>query len=259
LTPLQAPADDERSPVQRISSDDAVPLHQVVKRKIMEAIELGEWPTGHVLPSEIALATTMGVAVGTVRRALLDLATEGILSRRRKTGTVVTGRRAHRSLQYFFQYFRLHGRNGALVRSKAQVLSIIEEPASADVRQKLDLADGAKVVRLERLRRVDEKPVMLDTFILSADRIPGFPTEPEDVPQLVYTYLIERYGIRISAVREELSAELVTAEDAQLLGLETPAAIMKIEEVAYDQSNIPTIVGIRRAITNDHVYINEVR
>jgi GntR family transcriptional regulator len=100
---------------------------------------------------------------------------------------------------------------------------------------------------------------MLDTFILAAERVPDFPLKNEDVPQLVYTYLVERYGIKISAVREELSAELASADDARLLGIQTPAAIMMIEEVAFDQSNVPTIVGVRRALTKDHVYINEVR
>ena len=65
-----------------------------------------------------------GVAVGTVRRALGDLTAEGMLRRRRKTGTVVTGRTPHHSLRHFFQYFRLHDRDGELVRSAAKVLSV---------------------------------------------------------------------------------------------------------------------------------------
>jgi len=249
----------ENSPVQRITEQSSAPLHEVVKRQLSEAIDLGAWPPGHVLPSEISLANTMGVAVGTVRRALLDLAAEGLLSRRRKTGTVVTGRTAHRGLRYFFKYFRLHARDGSLVKSEAKVLAVVREKATSPVRKKLGLDAGADVIRLERLRLVNGQPVMLDTFILAAERVPDFPLKNEDIPQLVYTYLVERYGIRISAVREELSAELVSPDDARHLGVQTPAAIMMIEEIAFDQSNVPTIVGVRRALTKDHVYINEVR
>ncbi|BEP62254.1 GntR family transcriptional regulator [Variovorax sp. V213] len=249
----------DNSPVQRITELSSSPLHEVVKRQISEAIDLGAWPPGHVLPSEISLANTMGVAVGTVRRALLDLAAEGLLSRRRKTGTVVTGRTAHRGLRYFFKYFRLHRRDGSLVHSEARVLAVVREKANSVVQEKLGLDAGADVIRLERLRLVNAQPVMLDTFILAAERVPDFPLKNEDVPQLVYTFLVERYGIKISAVREELSAELASADDARLLGIQTPAAIMMIEEVAFDQSNVPTIVGVRRALTKDHVYINEVR
>ena len=136
---------------------------------------------------------------------------------------------------------------------------MVREKAKPAVREKLGLNASAEVVRLERLRLVNAQPVMLDTFILAAERVPDFPLRNEDVPQLVYTYLVERYGIRISAVREKLSAELASPDDARYLGIQTPAAIMRIEEIVFDQSNVPTIVGVRRAVTKDHVYINEVR
>jgi GntR family transcriptional regulator len=105
----------------RLDEMAAVPLYEVVKRHISEAIMMGRWAPGTVLPGEVALAQRFGVAVGTVRRALSDLTVEGLLTRRRKTGTVVTGRSPHHSLRSFFQYFRLHGRDGAVLRSQARV------------------------------------------------------------------------------------------------------------------------------------------
>ncbi|MET0124508.1 MAG: winged helix-turn-helix domain-containing protein, partial [Pseudomonas caspiana] len=75
----------------RLSENDSAPLYEVVKRHISEAILLGEWSSGTVIPSENALAADFGVSVGTIRRALAELVSEGMLMRRRKTGTVVTG------------------------------------------------------------------------------------------------------------------------------------------------------------------------
>src|SRR5262245_16243840 len=107
--------------IPRLGDADAVPLYEIVKRHISEAIVSGKWAPGTVLPGEVQLAQSFGVAVGTVRRALAELTAEGLLARRRKTGTVVTGRSAHHSLRSFFQYFRLHGIDGSLVRSRAKV------------------------------------------------------------------------------------------------------------------------------------------
>lgn len=258
-TNIASPTSVIPSDLGRLPSESSVPLYEVVKRQISERIVSGAWPPGTIIPSEISLAQTLGVAVGTVRRALVDLATEGMIARRRKIGTVVTGRSAHHSLSSFFQYFRLHTKDGALLHSHAIVLSVKEIELSARVAAKLELPEGTSAIQLDRLRTVDGTPVMLDHFVFAAERAPEFPMSKKDVPELFYMFLLERYGIRISAVREELSAELATPEELKLLKLSTPTAILKIEEVAFDQAGTPTLYGIRRATTQNHVYINEIR
>ena len=247
------------SPIGRLSEAAGAPLWEVVKRHVSEAILIGQWPPGTVLPSEVALAQSFGVAVGTVRRALMDLTAEGLLARRRKTGTVVTGRTPHHSLRLFFQYFRLHGLDGALVRSRARVLSIDRGTATSDEAEKLQIAPDAMVVRIRRTRHVDGRPVMVDCFTLPAERVPDFPTGPEEVPELLYLYLLEHHGIRISAVREQLTADLADPEDLTVLGLTPPAPVLTIDEVAYDQAGVPALVARHRANTTAHRYVNEVR
>jgi GntR family transcriptional regulator len=242
-----------------LSGQAAAPLYEGVKRQISEAILLGKWPPGTVLPGEVALAQLFGVAVGTVRRALMDLTAEGLLSRRRKTGTVVTGRTPHHSLRYFFQYFRLHGLDGALVRSSARLLSIGIGPATEVESAALAIEPAAPVLRLHRTRDVDGRAVMVDLFVLPAVRIPDFPQAPDEVPELLYLFLLERYGIRISAVREQVSAELADADTLRHLDLPAPSAVLKIEDVSYDQLSIPTIYSIHRAVTTNHRYVNEIR
>lgn len=236
-----------------------MPLYEHVKRQLSEAILLGHYPPGAQLPGEIMLARTYRVAVGTVRRALTELAAEGMLARRRKTGTVVTGRPPHHSLRFFFQYFRLRGADGALLRSEPKVLRLNRIPADAESARKLALPPGARLIAIERLRSLSGRPVMRDRFLLPAARLPDFPERPADVPDLIYLHLVERYGIRISAVRERLSAALATAEDRRLLALPTRAALLHIDEVAYDQGGQPMILAHHRASTDGVCYINEVR
>lgn len=245
--------------IPRLGELVGVPLYEAVKRHMSEAIVAGRWLPGTVLPGEIALAQSFGVAVGTVRRALAELTAEGLLARRRKTGTVVTGRSAHHSLRSFFQYFRLHGLDGSLMRSRAEVVSIGVVPASDEERARLELAADGQVLRLHRVRKVDGRPVMRDRMSIAASRIDDFPTVPSTVPELLYLHLLERYGIRISAVREQLTAALADDEDVRLLDLAAPAAVLVIDEIAYDQAGKPTILATHRARTDRHCYVNEVR
>ncbi|HET8729414.1 MAG TPA: GntR family transcriptional regulator [Alphaproteobacteria bacterium] len=246
---------DPRAPVLRAAQ--ASPLYEQVKRQISELILVGAWPPGSVLPGEVALAQQFGVAVGTVRRALADLTAEGLLTRRRKTGTVVTGRTPHHSLRFFFQYFRLHGLDGQLLRSETEVIKRELRPPTVQEAADLRVSGHATVVELERLRRVAGRAVMREALVLPTERVPDL--AHEDAPPLFYLHLLERFGIRISAVREQLSAAIADDDDRRLLDLDGGSAVLVIDEIAYDQTGEPIISARHRATTDRYRYVNEIR
>ena len=236
-----------------------MPLYEHVKRRIAETILLGELTPGTVLPGEVAMAAEYGVSVGTMRRALADLTADGMLTRRRKTGTVVTGRTPQHSLRFFFQYYRMHRADGGLMTSAAEVLSIGMVPASAALADLFGEAEGEPLLRLERLRRVEGRAVMHTVMHLVRHRVPGFPEVPAAVPQRIYIHLLDVWGIRISAIRENVSAALADEDDARRLDLTLPAALLVIDEIAFDQNGHPTIEARHRVVSDDHRYINEIR
>jgi len=237
----------------------AIPLYEQVKRQISEAVLQGTWAAGDVLPGEVALAKEYGVAVGTIRRALADLTLEGMVSRRQRTGTVVTGRMPQHTLRSFYQYFRLHRSDGALVQSAPTVLSLERIRARSCDASRFELPEGSELIRFHRLRKVDGQPIMHETVTLPAARAPDFPRRMKDVPELLYLYLLEQHGIRISAVRDSVVAEVASARDRKLLDLRAPAAVLVVDARAYDQSGEPCIISHHRAKTGEFSYVNEVR
>lgn len=68
------------------------PKYERVKSWIREQIESGAFPAGHRLPSQEELPKLLKVGGITVRRALSDLVQEGLLVRRRRSGTFVADR-----------------------------------------------------------------------------------------------------------------------------------------------------------------------
>ncbi|MCP5071773.1 MAG: UTRA domain-containing protein [Rhodobacteraceae bacterium] len=60
-----------------------------VKEMVLARIRSNVWPPGSILPGEVELADELGCARATVNRAMRELAEEGILDRKRKTGTRV--------------------------------------------------------------------------------------------------------------------------------------------------------------------------
>lgn len=249
---------DDTPHFSRLSESEGAPLYEVVKRHISESILQGELPAGTILPSENSLASKFGVSVGTVRKALAALTTEGMLMRRRKTGTVVTGWAPLHNLSHFFQYFRLHDKTGGLLHSETKLLDYQLSQASALEAGKLQIAAGDEVIRLKRLRRVKGIAAMHETLVLPAARLPAFPPAGQ-LPPLLYRFLFERYDLRVAAVREQITAALANEEDAALLALTLPHAVMVIEEVSFDQSAVPVILAHHRFSTEYFMYVNEIR
>jgi GntR family transcriptional regulator len=245
-------------PSQDLVGVRAIPLYEQVKRQVSELILLGTWVPATVLPGEIDLARKFGVSVGTVRRALGELTTEGLLTRRPRIGTVVTGRTPHHRLHQFFQYFRLHNTDGQLLKSAVKMISASIETATEKEQKKLqiDTNNKSQVLRLKRVRLIEGTPMMWDIFTMPAQLLPDFPLG--SVPECLYIYLLEEYGIRISAVRESLSAEFSNDEDKQLLEFSGMRPIMQIEEIAYDPSGTPITWTKHRALTEGLRYVNEV-
>lgn len=211
------------------------------------------------MPSETALAQEFRVSIGTIRRALGELTAGGAVTRRRKTGTVVTGRTPRHSLRIVYNYFRLHSRAGDLQNSSTKVLRMRQRLSTEAETERLALAEPTMVHEIHRLRLVGGRPVMHETVILPMHLVADFPTQADEVPQLMYLTLWHDYGLKISAIREQIEAELADATDIELLGLDSPAAVLVLREVAYDEMAQPILLNDHRACTRDDVYINEIQ
>ncbi|MFC1406524.1 MULTISPECIES: LacI family DNA-binding transcriptional regulator [Streptacidiphilus] len=57
--------------------------------QLREQIRDGSWPPGSRMPTELELARSSGTSVSTVRRAVDDLVSEGLVSRRQGAGTFI--------------------------------------------------------------------------------------------------------------------------------------------------------------------------
>jgi GntR family transcriptional regulator len=70
----------------------ATPPYEQIRRQIAAYVDAGLLTDGARLPAMRALAADLGVATGTVARAYAELEAAGLVTSRRRTGTVVTGR-----------------------------------------------------------------------------------------------------------------------------------------------------------------------
>ena len=72
-----------------ISQTDARPMYLQIMEQIRARIAAGDWTPGKELPSIRALAAGLNVSVITVKRAYLDLESEGVIVTRHGKGSFV--------------------------------------------------------------------------------------------------------------------------------------------------------------------------
>jgi GntR family transcriptional regulator len=72
-----------------ISQTDARPMYLQIMEQIRQRIASGDWASGKELPSIRALAAGLSVSVITVKRAYLDLESEGVIVTRHGKGSFV--------------------------------------------------------------------------------------------------------------------------------------------------------------------------
>jgi GntR family transcriptional regulator len=114
-----------------------------------------EYKTGDRLPPEPELAKRMGLSRNTVREAIAELVTEGLLERRWGVGTTVLARRAQAAFSVtdvvpIWRIIEAAGHEPSLARFSSKVLPVPEAVAS-----ELRLKEGIEMVYIERLFAVD--------------------------------------------------------------------------------------------------------
>ena len=64
------------------TNEDGRPLYARIRDRLVERIRLGQWKPGQLIPNEFEIAAEFGVSQGTARKAISELASEGLVVRR---------------------------------------------------------------------------------------------------------------------------------------------------------------------------------
>lgn len=204
------------------------PLYRQVQELLTGRLIANHWRPGALLPSEFQLADELGVSQGTVRKALDELTALGLLVRRQGRGTFVA---EHDQAHALFHFFRLVRKDGTPLTPKSVLLSCGSGRGSAAECEKLDLAVGAKVIRLERLRELDAVAAIHELLVLPFDLFPGM-ADLAPLPNTLYSYFAHEHGVMVARADEGLSAVAADSRTAKALGIEKGSPLLEIDRVA---------------------------
>ncbi len=222
---------------------DALPLpkyHQIYL-VLREQLHEGQFAQG--LPGELALMRQFGVARVTVRRALQQLAGEGLIVRERGRGTRALGQgeREARQRAAATRTTRLTGLLENLVSTSlnttVKVLEVTQLAASPDVARALGLADGAPVQKAVRVRATREGPLSHITTWVPEALASGF--GKRELAKKPILMLLEESGVRVGGARQTISARLADAQVAAHLQVAVGSALLAVRRLIHDEQGRP--------------------
>lgn len=205
------------------------PRHEQLSDWLRDEIASGRYAEDDQLPSENELGDLFGVSRITVRRALATIEHEGLIYRRQGLGSFVAPSRVPQGLVRLTDFAQDMQRAG--LEPTSRVLfhgTAAAPPAAADA---LAVEAGATVVRLDRLRLGDGRPIALDRTWMApfyAQLLEGHDLGRETI----YQVLERDYDIPVLRGRYCIEAVLAGPDEAAALEVAEGAPLLLVERTS---------------------------
>ncbi len=209
------------------------PRYFVIEQALRERI--ATMTPGDPLPSDAMLCREFSVSRMTARNAVQRLAQEGLVDRVPGRGTFVAEPPAHRQADNLLSFSEQMRRRGQA--ASADHVDVDLRPATDEEAERLELADGADVVVLQRLRLADRVPIAKEVAVLPGV-LAGVIRSADWRTASLHALLVAA-GVVPHAGRATITAQSATATDARLLEVRRNAALLVERRLIVDAGGRP--------------------
>lgn len=217
--------------------DTPSPLYEQIKDILRTRILEGTYQPNQKMPSESEMISAFGVSRITVRQALNDLQSEGLIFRVHGKGTFVSKPRAFQDLGSSLQGFGIAMRQMGY-ESHSKVLSIRTIVPPFQVQEQLQLASKTKVTELRRLRFLNREPISVDVTYLPTN-IGARLAKANLVTRDVFVILENDFQIALGHADLQISSGLADEILAEQLCIPEDSPILCIDRLVYRSDGSP--------------------
>ena len=215
-----------------------ITLWRCIADDFEQMILIGKHANGERLPPEVEIAGRYSVNRHTVRRALAELAARGLVRSERGSGTYVKTDKLPYRIGERTRFSEVVAAAGHDAEGRLQGHRI--EPAPQDVAERLGLAPGDSVVRLEIVRAADRIPVSVATTWLSAERFHDAGKIFRRLRSITRT--LEHFGVgQYRRKWTSITASFTEAVDAGRLRLSVHRPILIVESLDVEPDERPLL------------------
>ncbi|MFW5454614.1 GntR family transcriptional regulator [Thioalkalivibrio sulfidiphilus] len=225
---------EKRERIQ-LAASSVQPLYMQIKEVLKQRILDGEYAPHARLASESELMKQFGVSRITVRQALRDLHTEGLVFSVQGKGSFVSKPKAVQDIQRLLGFGEAMAAKG--YETSTKVLRIQTCRAPKDVAAALELGSGAQVVEIKRIRYLNREPVSVDHSFFPVHI--GESLFGRDLARDIFPMLENELGIPLD--HADLRIEAVSADEelAALLNVEPASPLLRINRLVLSQDGTP--------------------
>lgn len=238
----------------RLNKDIPIPLYYQVKRMILNELASGNLKLGDKLPAEIEFCEHLQLSRPTVRLALNELVAEGILIRKKRSGTFVAEPKIELGLDICIEQFRQHMEATARECS-VEVLDLCIVDKIGEINQRLSLTANERLIYLKRKWVVGSCPVVYNATYLSE----SFWNDIKDqdfTKHDLFEVLEQCATSPVSRRRVKVEAVLASKNDIELLEIErTRASLLYVADLFQGADGTPLCWSISR-YRGDKVFLS---
>lgn len=208
---------------------EKLPLYLQIKELLLRELGAGKWLQNERLPTEATLAGELGVAVGTLRKALAALEQDGILERRQGSGTYVAEIHSDQAIYPFFRLEHLDGKTGMPGAVAVSLEPVVHRLAA----QQMQVDEDHAFWRLRRQRLLDGVVVAVEDVMLSQQRAPEL--RIDQLHDSLYLHYGEQLGFWIANVVDAVTVGRMTDWGNAALGLPPGEPCGMVQRQSFDQ------------------------
>ena len=213
-----------------VNRESLLPLYHQVEEALRYDIANRIYPSGQSIPTELELQEKFNVSRETVRKAVNNLVSAGLVEKRKGVGTFVTHPKIIHRIGHIYG-----SHEEILARGMIPSTIFIEKKEimpSDPMRQEMALGKGATVIKVKRLRFVNEEPVAILSSYLPEDLVPDL-ARVKFKNDSLYKTLEEVYHLTLSEGDEIIEAGAIRSKDADLLRTRKKAPILVVRRLTY--------------------------
>lgn len=191
-------------------SDGSLPIWQRIAERLTRQVEAGTLKDGTRLPPEREMAVQLDCAVGTLRKALSDMETRGLLERVQGSGNYIRAG----GLPGIYGFFALELLQGGGLPT-ASLISLSVEPKPEGV----EFGPSELAYRIRRIRSLDDEPVAIEEIWFDKGLSPNL--KAVDLSESIYLTM-RRKGLTIARVEDRVSVDAAPEwAPAQVVGVKS--------------------------------------
>lgn len=211
------------------------PLYMLIKEALKKQILNGEYAPYQRMPSESELMATFEVSRITVRQALRDLHSEGLIFTSQGKGTFASKPKAMQDIQHLEGFAEAMNPQG--YETSSRLIGIREISPNKDVQEKLNTPAKQKVIEVVRVRYLNREPVSVDTSFFPLEI--GKKLFARNLETDIFPMLENELGINLGAAEISLEARSADADIAKHLKTEVGSPVMWVQRLTSDNKGKP--------------------